>query len=63
MTSSSMRASYSAPPANDGVNATVRLVTPRACARGAPIRPSRYAVRWADLSRFTKTEPLGSFLT
>ena len=30
---------------NYGINATVRLVTPRACARVAPIRPARYALR------------------
>jgi hypothetical protein len=30
---------------NYGINATGRLVTPRACARVAPIRPARYASR------------------
>ena len=33
---------------NNRVNATVRPVTRRACARLAPVRPARYAVRWAD---------------
>ena len=32
-------------PYNKRINATVRLVTPRACARVAPIRPARYAQR------------------
>jgi hypothetical protein len=34
--------------ANNRMNATVHLVTPRACARVAPIWPARYAVRSAD---------------
>jgi len=40
----------------------MRPVTPLAVASGAPVHPARYALRWADPSRFTKTEPLGSFL-
>jgi len=32
-------------PYNQRMNATVRLVTPLACASGAPIRPARYAQR------------------
>ena len=32
---------------NYGVNATVRPVTARACARTAPVRPARYALRYA----------------
>ena len=35
-------------PSNYGVNATVRPVTPLAVASGAPVRPARYALRWAD---------------
>jgi len=34
--------------ANNRVNATVRPVTPLACASVAPVRPARYAVRWTD---------------
>jgi len=34
-----------APLSNYCINATVRLVTPRACARVAPMRPARYALR------------------
>jgi len=30
------------------VNAPVRPVTPRACARVEPVRPARYAMRWTD---------------
>ena len=33
--------------ANNCVNATVRPVTPRACARVTPGRPARYAARYA----------------
>ena len=36
-------------PPNKRVNATVRPVTPRACARVAPSRPARYAQRSTDL--------------
>jgi hypothetical protein len=39
-----MSTSEAAPP-NYGVNATVRPVTPLACASGAPGRPARYALR------------------
>jgi len=35
-------------PSNNRVNATVRPVTPLACASVAPGRPARYAVRWPD---------------
>jgi hypothetical protein len=36
------------PLSNNRVNATVRPVTPLACASVAPGRPARYAVRWTD---------------
>jgi hypothetical protein len=36
------------PPPNSRVNASVRPVTPLAVASVAPVRPARYAVRWAD---------------
>jgi hypothetical protein len=36
------------PSPNQRINASVRLVTPRACARVVPIRPARYAQRWPD---------------
>jgi len=32
-------------PSNQRINATVRMVTPLACASVAPIRPARYARR------------------
>jgi hypothetical protein len=32
-------------PSNNRVNATVRPVTPLACASVVPVRPARYAVR------------------
>jgi len=35
--------------ANYSINATVHPVTPRACARVAPVRPARYALRCTDL--------------
>ena len=38
-------------PANYSVNPSVRPVTPRACARVAPVRPAGFADRWADDSR------------
>ena len=34
--------------ANYGINAPVHSVTPRACARVAPVWPARYALRWTD---------------
>jgi hypothetical protein len=33
------------------MNATVRPVTPLARASVAPVRPARYASRWADLEK------------
>ena len=35
------------PPSNNRVNAPVRPVTPLASASVAPVRPARYAARWA----------------
>jgi hypothetical protein len=35
------------PPANNRVNATVRQVTPLAVASVVPVRPARYAKRYA----------------
>ena len=37
-------------PANPRVNATVPPVTPLAAASAAPVRPARYALRWAGLN-------------
>ena len=36
---------------NNRVNASVRPVTPLASASGAPVRPARYAGRWADKNK------------
>jgi hypothetical protein len=45
MASDNQRAGGGDTPHNNRVNAPVRLVTPRAFARVAPIRPARYAAR------------------
>ena len=35
---------------NNPIKLSVRVVTPLACASVAPIRPARYARRWAGLN-------------
>ena len=36
-------------PPNNAIKLSVHPVTPLAVASVAPVRPARYAVRWADL--------------
>ena len=43
--------------ANSRINATVRMVTPLACASVAPIRPARYARRYTDTGTMNDQRP------